>query len=293
MKSLAGKKCLVTGAASGIGRAIALELSRQGARVCLLDIDEKKLLPVIAECAALGVEAIGKVCDLVDAERTAAVIEEILQGWGGVDVLVNNAGMVYYGPTQNMTAEQWDRLMGVNLLAPIRLIRQLLPVLLAREEAHILNISSIGGLVSRRDTAAYNASKFALVGLSESLRQEYWRRGLGVTALCPGFVTTDLLNNGISGNPRKPIPRPPAWACTNPQHVAKVAIRAILRNRGLVVVTGAARLAWAIKRFSPGLMDYLMREGWRKGKKKRPSAPPAAPGLLPAPPPSKYGGGPV
>ena len=277
MKSLYGKKCLVTGGASGIGRAIALELCRKGAQVCLLDIDQERLQPVVEQLPALGVPAIGKVCDLADPERTSVVVAEILKTWGGLDVLVNNAGIVYCGPTHNMTPEQWDRVMGVNLLAPIQLIGELLPTLLEREEAHILNVCSIGGLVGRRDTAAYNASKFALVGLSESLRQEYWRRGVGVTALCPGFVTTDLLKNGICGNPRKPMPQPPAWACTTPERVATVAINAILRNRGLVVITFAARLAWAMKRFSPRLFDYLMREGWRKRKKKHPV--PASPKL--------------
>jgi 3-oxoacyl-[acyl-carrier protein] reductase len=271
MKSLKGKKCLVTGAASGIGRAIALGLCRKGADVYLLDIDQEKLQPVLEQCAALGVNAIAKVCDLANPAQTSGAIAEMLRTWGGVDVLVNNAGVVYCGPTHNMTTAHWDWVMGINLLAPIQLIRELLPALLSREESHILNVCSIGGLVSRRDTAAYNASKFGLVGLSESLRQEYWRRGLGVTALCPGFVKTELLKSGVSGHPRKPMPQPPPWACTTPTHVAAVAIDAIMRNRGLVLITPLAHLVWALKRLSPGFFDYLMREGWRK-KRSRPSA---------------------
>jgi 3-oxoacyl-[acyl-carrier protein] reductase len=288
MKSLRGKKCLVTGAASGIGRAIALELCRKGAHVYLLDIDQEKLQQVVQQCAALqdgsvGPGVIGKVCDLADPAQISAAIADMLQTWNGLDVLINNAGVVYCGPTHNMTAQQWDWVMGINLAAPIQLIRQLLPALLEREEAHILNVCSIGGLVSRRDTAAYNASKFGLVGLSESLRQEYWRRGLGVTALCPGFVKTDLLKRGISGHPRKPMPQPPPWACTTPEHVAAVGIDAIMRNRGVVLITPLAHLVWAMKRLSPGFFDYLMREGWRKKKRRRPAPAPATPAAITAP----------
>jgi 3-oxoacyl-[acyl-carrier protein] reductase len=266
MQVIRGKKALVTGAASGIGRALALALAREGADLYLVDRDEVNLAAVAREARGLGVTVVTHVCDLTQPSQISAAVRSVLSG--GVNILVNNAGVAYYGATHDMTVEQWDRLMAVNLLAPIQLVRELMPALLAQDEAHILNICSIFGLVPLRKGAAYQTSKFGLVGLSAALRAEYGR-DLGVSALCPGFVRTALLETFETGDPGRPRHVVPAWLCTSPEKVAAVAIRAIRRNRGMVVVTPAARLMWWLARFSPGLLDWLTRQGWRGKRRKR------------------------
>ena len=196
--------------------------------------------------------------------RSARRLAELLKDWGGLDILVNNAGVAYYGPTECMTAEQWQRLLAVNLLAPIQFTRELLPTLLERPEAHILNVCSIAGLVASGRLAAYHVSKYGLVGFSEALRAEFDRRGLGVTALCPGLVRTNIFQAAVNGRPEKPKRTPPAWLCASPETIANQAVRAIVKNRGLVVVTPMARFLWYFKRLSPSLLSWISSFGKRK-----------------------------
>ena len=208
--------CLLTGAASGIGRALALELARAGVHLYLLDIDAAGLKSVVDECRSLGVVAVGRQCDLSQPAQIAGAIADLLARWKYIDLLVNNAGVAYYGPTEKMTAAQWDWLMAINLLAPLQITRELLPTLLARGEVHILNVCSISGIVAGGRFSAYHTSKFGLVGFTEAMRAEYNRRGIGVTNLCPGPVSSNLYNRALSGR-GKPVPNPPSWLCASPE----------------------------------------------------------------------------
>jgi short-subunit dehydrogenase len=256
MKDLRGKYALVTGAASGIGLAVARELARHGVHQILVDIDEAGLRAAVGRVREAGVQAVPFRCDLSDPAQVSDCVRAALGVWGALDVLVNNAGVAYYGPTDRMTAAQWDWLLQINLLTPIRLTRELLPTLLGRPEAHVLNVCSVAGLVAGRKLAAYHASKFGLVGFSESLRAEYAARGLGVTALCPGLVRTGLFRAAASGA-GKPVREPPRWLSVTPDGVARKAVRAIRTNRGLVLVSPMAHALWALKRVSPALLAFL------------------------------------
>ena len=270
MRIIRGRKALITGAAAGIGRALTLALARQGADVFLFDIDPASLAETAREAERLGAVVATRVCDLTQSAAIDDAARAVLAEWGAVHILVNNAGIAYYGATHDMPAKEWERLLALNLLAPMHLTRALIPTLLAQEEAHVLNVCSIFGLVPMRKGAAYQVSKFGLVGFSAALRAEYGR-DFGVTALCPGFVRTALLQNFATGDPGKKRHEIPAWLTTTPEKVAAVALRAIRGNKGLVVVTPAARLMWWIGRMSPGSVDWLTRQGWR-GKRRKPAA---------------------
>jgi short-subunit dehydrogenase len=264
MREIRGKTALVTGAASGIGRAIALRLADEGAALFLVDIDEVRLGQVAGEARACGVEVIARRCNVAEAHEVSAVVVEILSRWKGIDILVNNAGITYYGRTERMSARHWDRLMRVNLLSHIQFTRELLPSLLARREAHVLNVCSVLGLVGMPKVTAYCTSKFGMVGFSESLRNEFGREGLGVTALCPGFVKTSLFTNAPLEKTVEEHKLPPNAICTTPERVANTAIKAIYRNRRLVVMEPFARLMYSVKRFAPWLMDFIFHLGRRK-----------------------------
>ncbi len=271
MKVIRGKTALVTGAASGIGRAIARELAREGARVCLLDVDEQRLESVAGEIRALGVDALTRRCDVSDSSQNTAAVEFLLDQWGTLDILVNNAGVTYYGRTLAMSAEHWNRMLAINLHAPIQFTRELMPALLKRGDAHVLNVASICGLVGLARVTAYSTTKFGLVGFSESLRHECGRMGLGVTALCPGLVDTDLFNSALRGKDVKQAKTPPRWTLITPEAVARRAIRAIYRNQGVVVMQPMSRLLYAVKRFTPGLLDLAHR--LRRRRQDPPSPP--------------------
>lgn len=266
MKQLRGKWAVVTGAGSGIGQAIARRLAHEGTHLWLIDRNADALETVSAECRRLGVLVESRVVDLTVEEEIETLAAELLDADTPIDVLVNNAGVAYYGATAAMEDEAWNQLMAVNLHAPVLLTRRLLPRLLEQPEAHVLNVSSILGLVAHRKACAYHVSKFAMVGFSEALRAEFTRAGLGVTVLCPGFVTTRLFDRGMVGASETAFKPPPAWLCATPEKVAAKAIRGIQRNRRMVLVTPLAHALHTFKRFFPGLLDWLQT---RRSRRRR------------------------
>lgn len=273
MKLIRGKKALITGAASGIGRGIALAFAREGVDLYLIDVDDAGLSTTKADAESYGVHVWTDQCDLtVPAEITRAMTTMIAR-CTSIDILVNNAGIAYYGPTHAMSAAQWDRLMGVNLLAPIQITRELLPVLMEQPEAHILNVCSISGIVAGGRFAAYHTSKFGLIGFTDSLRAEYGRRGLGVTALCPGPVLTNLYKSCASAKADKAVPEPPRWLCSSIDTVAASAVKALRRNpRRMLIGPLAHMLVWA-NWLVPGVLDFLNRFS---RKKRKPAAMPSS-----------------
>jgi short-subunit dehydrogenase len=264
MRAIRGKKALVSGAASGIGRAIALRLAREGAHLFLVDIDEPGMLETANEARREGIEIITRRCDMSQPLDVSSAVAEVLGLWNGVEILVNNAGITYYGKTERMAAEHWEKLLRINLLSHVQITRELLPSLLERPEAHVLNVCSVLGLVGMPKVTAYCTAKFGMVGFSESLRNEFGRQGLGVTALCPGFVRTNLFTNAPLEEQVAEHKLPPNIICTTPQRVADAAVKAIYRNRRLVVMQPFARLMYATKRFAPWLLDAVFHFGRRK-----------------------------
>jgi short-subunit dehydrogenase len=268
MKLTPQKRCLITGAASGIGRAFAIQLAERGIHLALVDKDAEKLREVEQLCAASGTSVFSIPCDLSDRAAIDQMTARVLQHWQAVDLLINNAGVAFYGPTETMSQAQWDWLLQINLLAPIQITRTILPTMLHLDEAHILNVCSVAGLVASGRFAAYHVSKFGLVGFSEAMRAEYVRRGIGVTALCPGPVSTNLYNSAVSGRADRTVPTPPRWVCATSEQVAKKGIRAIEKNKAITIVTPMAHVLWRAKRFVPGFLDFLNRLTRKKHKKK-------------------------
>ncbi|MFN9719939.1 MAG: SDR family NAD(P)-dependent oxidoreductase [Planctomycetota bacterium] len=256
MKSLKNQTAFLTGAASGIGRALAKSLAKEGCHLFLVDRDLSGLTSLEQELAASQVRIHIRQCDLCDKADVSRCIHEALRTTGGIDLLVNNAGVAYYGQTEFMTQTQWDRVMSVNLLAPIQITQELLPAMMGQPDPHIVNMCSVSGLVAGGRFAAYHTSKFGLVGFSEALRAEYGRRGVGVSAICPGPVTTQLYASAEGPHGRQ-VPVPPAWMCTTPERVAAITIKAILKNRRQVLITPTAHALYFMKRFTPWLIDFV------------------------------------
>lgn len=268
MRTLLDKRAVVTGAASGIGRAIARELASQGCHLYLIDIDETGLHETARLVFPDRVEVITSCCDVSQATETDACLDALLKHWPVLDVLVNNAGICFYGSTASTPQAVWDQVLAINLHASIRITKRLLPVLIERPEAHVLNVASMYGLFATNRAAAYHVSKFGLVGFSEALRAECGRSGVGVTALCPGFVDTGLFG-AMKKRPESGTRRPPPWCCTTSENVARKAIRAIQRDRGIALVTLTAHFAYLAKRMFPSLLSGLYRIGRRRQSRAR------------------------
>ena len=268
MKTLAGRTAFLTGAAAGIGRALARALAAAGCHLFLVDRDADGLQRLQDELSGSGVTVRSVVCDLADAVSVDRVVMRALEQTGGIDLLNNNAGVCCYGPTDQMTQAQWDWLMSINLLSPIRITQALLPHLLLREDPHIVNMCSISGLVAGGRLAAYHTSKFGLVGYTEALRAEYGRRGVGVTAICPGPVRTNLYDSGQSLRDGTRVPLPPAWLCATAEQVAAATVRGILGDRRRVLVTPMAHGLSMLSRLAPWLIDFANRFS-RNGRRRR------------------------
>jgi short-subunit dehydrogenase len=268
MDSLQNRFALITGAASGIGQQLAYTLAGEGCHLCLVDRDEAGLQELANELRGTPVRVCLQVCDLQDPDAISRMVTNALEVTGGIDLLINNAGVACYGPTHQMSMEQWNQVMQINLLAPIQLTQQLLPHLLLRRDPHIVNMCSISGLVAGGRFAAYHTSKFGLIGFTEALRGEYRRQGVGVTAICPGPVRTQLYREASSSRADGKVPEPPAWVCASPEQVARRTLKAIRRNERQVLITPMAHLLFQIKRFFPSLID--MANGFsRRGRKRR------------------------
>ncbi len=269
MKRFQGRNVFLTGAASGIGRALAIRLADEGCRLFLADIDAAGLLELKYILAPSGASVWTSVCDLADQEAVGRLADSVLKESGGIDLLINNAGVAYYGQTELMTLKQWNWIMGINLLAPIELTHRMLPSLLSRPDTHLVNMCSISGLVAGGRFTAYHTSKFGLVGFTEALRAEYGRRGLGVTAICPGPVKTRLYQSTATGQPGRSAPNPPSWMSTTPERVAEITVAAIRGNKRQVLITPAAHVLFQLKRFVPGLIDFANQFSRSKRRRQR------------------------
>lgn len=268
MRDISGKTVLLTGAASGIGRELAFQLADAGCHLLLIDRDEEGLQQVADAALSRNVAVRTYACDLSRAENVDGTLDAILRDVDVIDILINNAGVAYYGPTQEMTQQQWDWLLSINLLAPIRITQRLLSHLLERPDSHIVNMCSISGLVAGGRFSAYHTSKFGLVGYTEALRAEFGRCGLGVTAMCPGPVKTKLYQDAAKPENGRDVPTPPSIICASPARVASLTIKAIRRNRRMVLVTPLAHGLYQAKRFIPGVLDFVSRLS-RSEKKRR------------------------
>lgn len=249
-----GKSVLLTGAASGIGRELALQLASNGCSLYLVDIDRRRLENLACELSS-RCEVLTRVCDLSRASSVDQMLSDFDRRVGILDILINNAGVAYYGPTQAMEMAQWDWLLNINLNSPIRITQHFISMLAERPRAHIVNMCSIAGLVAAGRTVAYHTSKFGLVGFTEAIRAEYGRKGVGVTAVCPGPVQTRLYENMASGRTDSTVPMPPAWTCASTKTVAKKTLRAIENNRRQILITPMAHSLYFLKRLCPGLLD--------------------------------------
>jgi 3-oxoacyl-[acyl-carrier protein] reductase len=267
MRTVQGKRALITGAAGGLGLAIATRLARDGAKVALLDKNAEALLKIDRKLLGAEEEPLHLPCDLRDDDCIAGAVERLITEWGGVDILVNNAGVAYYGRSHEMSKDEWQEILEVNLIRSIELTRLLLPQLLAQPESHIVNVASMYGYFVTNRSTAYHLTKFGLIGFSEALRAEYARTNLGVTALCPGFVKTGLFRSMSCEGDRDRSP--PSWICTSAEKVASQAVRSITRNRRLVKTGWLAHVTYLVRRVMPGLFDSMYHLGRPRWIKRR------------------------
>ncbi|MBI4573758.1 MAG: SDR family oxidoreductase [candidate division NC10 bacterium] len=188
---LKGKVVLVTGASRGIGRAIALVFAAEGCRLALASRTPSALAAVAEEVEALGSEARHWATDVTDPTQVETLVRNVCRAWGGIDVLVNNAGGGYAKAFEAVGDEEWERIVNLNLFSAIRLSRAVLPSMKERGDGQIINIAALSGRVPRLGQIASNAAKAALINFTESLAAEVASHGIRVNAVCPAAILTE------------------------------------------------------------------------------------------------------
>jgi NAD(P)-dependent dehydrogenase (short-subunit alcohol dehydrogenase family) len=207
MKKLAGRVAVVTGASTGIGRAIALECARAGMHVVMASQNPERLAAAVEQVRAMGARVVGVPTDVGDLAAVERLAEAALAEFGAVHVLVNNAGVFRPGYAWEISLEEWEWVVRVNLWGTVYGIKVFLPHLLTQPEGHVVNVSSTGGMMTTPVQGPYTATKHAIVGLSKALRADLGMRGaaIGVTVVCPGMVVTNITSQlettGPGGKP--------------------------------------------------------------------------------------------
>lgn len=258
--SLLHKKCLITGAASGIGRATAMAAAREGAELFLTDINSAGLDQVTAEIKREG----GKVSaatafDISDFKQVQDFARTVHAAHGSLDVLMNIAGISVWGPIEKLEHQHWRRCVDINLMGPIHVLECFVPRMIeAKRGGHIVNVSSAAGLFGLPWHAAYSAAKFGLRGVSEVLRFDLERHRIGVSLVCPGGVNTGLVKTveivGVDANAPAAIKLRERFAkhAITPEKAAAAILKGIKRNRYMVFTSPDIRIGyWSQRLFAP------------------------------------------
>lgn len=270
MKKLDGKRVVITGAASGLGRGMALVLARKGCRIGIVDIDTDGAAETLRMVEQAGGSGEVYELDVSQPDKVEAMADHFFTSWGGVDLLANNAGVVVTGLVGDIRLEDWEWLFGINFWGMLYGCHSFIPRMKKQGGGHILNVASEGGLIFLPWMAPYNTSKAGIVSLSMTLKAELATEGIGVTVACPAFFNTHLLDNM-----RYEEEFETEFAHATFEHarmtadeVAEAAVRAVEKGRLFCVPQPSAKIGWAIERLNPGLFQAclaaLIRRPWGK-----------------------------
>ncbi len=270
MNAFAGKTAIITGGGSGIGKALGRELALAGCRVVLADIDGDAAVAAAQAIQVAGGEASGVALDVVDASQVQDLVRSVRQQRGRLDLLFNNAGVSMVGEARDVRPESWRRVLDVNLHGVIHGVQAAYPAMIAQGFGQIVNTASITGLVPFPLGVVYNTSKFAVVGLSMSLRTEALGYGVKVNVVCPGFIDTPMQDRleyvGIDKNRAMrelPFKLRPVERC------ARAILHGVARDRPIVVVTPEAKALWILHRLAPRLTLTIGRFAARRSRRLR------------------------
>jgi NAD(P)-dependent dehydrogenase (short-subunit alcohol dehydrogenase family) len=262
---LSNRVALVTGAGGGIGRATAFALARRGCHLALADIDGDAAEQTARQAREFGVRTTSHQLDVADREQVRALPESVVAGHQRIDLLVNNAGVALGGTFEQVSEEDFDWLMEINFHAVVRMTRAFLPLLHRSDDARIVNVSSIYGIVSPAGQSAYSASKFAVRGFSNALRHELAASKVGVSVVHPGGVATSIATNARvpAGAPPEQVERGRVVAQKllrmPPERAGEIIARGIELRQPRILVGGDAKFVALLERLAPVTYWNILR----------------------------------
>ncbi len=267
LRTFDGAVAIVTGAASGIGRALSEELARRGAAVVLADVDAEVREAAAAMPSATGRAASASLLDVTDSAGVQRLVDQVAAEHGRLDFMFNNAGIGVGGELRDHTIAAWNRIIDVNIRGVVHGVQAAYPLMLRQGFGHIVNTASMQGLMPGPMLASYSATKHAVVGLSKALRVEAAAAGIRASVLCPGVIRTPILSGGKHGVFVAAMPEQEQRARARqmferlrPMDVRRFATKVldqIARNRAIIIVPGWWRAFWWLDRLSPALSLFL------------------------------------
>ena len=284
MKNLSGRIAAITGAGSGIGRALAEELSRRGAHLALSDVNEVGLAETVARCEGRGVKVTSQIVDVADRAAVEAWADLVVDEHGAVNLIFNNAGVAVAATVESISYEDFEWLMNINFWGVVHGTKAFLPHLKAAGEGHVVNVSSVFGLVSIPSQSAYNAAKFAVRGFTDALRIELEIDPCGVSAttIHPGGIATNIARDArvddsvadVAGSTEEAMVEFDKFLRTPPEKAARQILKAVERNRRRALIGPDAVVFDAVSRLPAGLYQRVLAGGARLQRRERaPDAP--------------------
>lgn len=266
MTTLNSRVAVITGAGSGIGRATAKRLAERGCKVAISDVNQDGLKETAQAIESSGGDVLQHVIDVANRDAMYAYADAVAEAWGGANIVINNAGVALAQPVKELNYDDWEWLFGINFWGVVHGTHAFLPQLLAGDEGHIVNISSLFGLIGVPSQAAYCASKFAVRGFNESLRGELQGTGVNITSVHPGGIDTNIaaasrFTAGPDGDrdKTKAVQAFKQAAITSPEQAAQQIVKGIERNTPRVVIGKDAKFIGTIERLMPTGYHGLLR----------------------------------
>ena len=277
MKDFKGRVAAITGAGSGIGRALANDLARRGAHLALSDIDDAGLAETVSQCEGFGVKVTSQHLDVADRAAVYAWADQVVADHGEVNLLINNAGVALGATVESMSYEDFEWLMNINFWGVVYGTKAFLPYLKASGEGHIVNLSSVFGLISVPSQSAYNAAKFAVRGFTDTLRMELEIEGapVSVTTIHPGGIKTNIAKNArmddsvtdMAGDPEKARIDMERVFITSPEKAARQILAAVQRDRRRALIGPDAKVIDFISRLPATLYQTALAKGARLARR--------------------------
>jgi NAD(P)-dependent dehydrogenase (short-subunit alcohol dehydrogenase family) len=277
MKDFKGRVAAITGAGSGIGRALANDLARRGAHLALSDIDDAGLAETVSQCEGFGVKITSQHLDVADRAAVYAWADQVVADHGEVNLVVNNAGVALGATIESMSYEDFEWLMNINFWGVVYGTKAFLPYLKESGEGHIVNLSSVFGLISVPSQSAYNAAKFAVRGFTDTLRMELEIEGapVSVTTIHPGGIKTNIAKNArmdasvteMAGDPEKARLDMERVFITSPQKAARQILSAVQRDRRRALIGPDAKVIDFISRLPATLYQSALAKGARLARR--------------------------
>jgi len=270
MNDFKEKVVIITGAASGIGRALSEALCREKAIVVAADVNQEGLEEVASINNKEGGRVIPKVIDVSNSEDVKEMIDETVSENERIDYIFNNAGLTISGETHDLTLEHWQKVIGVNLMGVIYGTTYAYSVMIKQQFGHIINIASLAGLIGYPMNTPYATTKYGVVGLSTSLREEGADLGVKVSVVCPGYIDTGIFDTAVMLNvDKKQIIDNLPFKLMEVKKAAELILKGVVRNKAIITFPFYAGLVWKIHRLHPGLLSPLGRKVVRDYRKSK------------------------